>query len=64
MRKRDKDISTEEVSYTPTQRYAQQPELYMHSQMIAKHFGLYYEESFFMAMAAGLTSDGKNLNRP
>eukprot|EP01046_Picozoa_sp_COSAG06_P057679 COSAG06_NODE_11321_length_1528_cov_37.480639_2_plen_200_part_00 len=42
----------EETGYVPTQKYAQQPEIYAHSQMVAEHYGL-YEKACFNAQVTG-----------
>ena len=36
----------EEMGYVPTQKYAQQPELFAHSQQIAERYGLYEKACF------------------
>lgn len=46
----------EEMGYVPTQKYAQQPEIYAHSQMIAQHYGL-YEKACFGAQVTGMEWD-------
>ena len=46
----------EEIGYTPTERYAHQPELLAHSQMIARQYGL-YERALFSTTVSGLQWD-------
>ena len=36
----------EELGYVPTQKYAQQPELMAHSQLVGRKFGLYQNACF------------------
>ena len=43
----------EEIGYTPTMKYAQQPEIYKHSQMIMNHYGL-YDKACFGAQVTGM----------
>lgn len=46
----------EEMGYVPTQKYAQQPEIYAHSKMIAERYGL-YEKACFEAQVTGMKWD-------
>jgi len=46
----------EELGYTPTEKYAHQPEIYAHSRLIAEKYGL-YENSLFGAQVTGLRWD-------
>ena len=43
----------EELEYTPTEKYAHQPELHQHSRMIAHKYGL-YQNALFSTQCSGL----------